>query len=72
MKIAVNTQKCQGHTLCTLAAPDVFDLHDEDGHAIVKVKDGLVPSSLHSSAERAITTCPEQAISWVSDDAPAG
>lgn len=63
MKIGVNAQKCQGHTLCTLAAPDLFDLHEDDGHAIVKPTDGLVPAELEDSAARAFTTCPEQAIS---------
>lgn len=62
MKISVDTDRCQGHTLCAMTAPDLFDLHEQDGHAIVKPADGLVPTELELDAIRAGTTCPEQAI----------
>jgi ferredoxin len=43
-----------------MAAPDVFGLRDEDGHAYVLVTE-FTPS-LIESARRAALTCPEQAI----------
>ena len=40
-----NAELCQGHTLCNMAAPDVFQLRDEDGHAYVVV-DELTPEQV--------------------------
>ena len=62
MKVRVYVQEdvCQGHTLCYMAAPEVFDLREEDGHAFVKVAE-LTPELLEA-AKRAALTCPEQAI----------
>ncbi|BBZ70601.1 ferredoxin [Mycobacterium paraseoulense] len=62
MRIGVDLEKCQGHTLCAIAAAEVFDLDDHDGHAIVKHANGLIPSELEQAAARAMMTCPEQAI----------
>lgn len=62
MKISVDTAKCQGHTLCAMTAPELFDLDDTDGHAIVTPPGGIVPSEYAEDARRAFTTCPEQAI----------
>ena len=39
----VNAELCQGHTLCNFAAPDVFHLRDEDGHAFVAIEGDLSP-----------------------------
>jgi len=49
-----------GAHLCTLAAPELFLLRDEDGHAYVE--DESVPSGLEDKARAAAATCPEQAI----------
>lgn len=62
MRIGVDLGKCQGHTLCAIAAPELFDLDDDDGHAIVKPANGLIPADLEQDAARAMMTCPEQAI----------
>ena len=56
----VNPELCQGHTLCNFAAPDVFHLRDEDGHAYVVV-DELTPEQLEQ-ARLADLGCPERAI----------
>lgn len=60
MRVRVDEDICQGHTLCAMAAPDVFGLRDDDGHAYVLVTD-FTPE-LIASAKRAALTCPEQAI----------
>lgn len=60
MRVYVDPDLCQGHTLCAMAAPAVFALRDEDGHAYVAVTD-FTPDVL-DAAERAARTCPEQAI----------
>jgi ferredoxin len=43
-----------------MAAPEVFDLRAEDGHAFVKVTE-FTPAIMEA-ANRAALTCPEQAI----------
>jgi ferredoxin len=61
MKVKVDGSICQGHTLCAMAAPKVFRLSDEDGHAQEISED--VPPELEASALEAQRSCPEQAIS---------
>ena len=61
MKVKVDGTYCQGHTLCAMAAPQVFQLDDEDGHASAISED--VAPELEGSAREAQRSCPEQAIS---------
>ena len=60
MRVRVDETKCQGHTLCALAAPEVFKLRDEDGHSYVEHEE--VATGLSDQVRRAAATCPEQAI----------
>ncbi|QIX52648.1 ferredoxin [Rhodococcus sp. DMU1] len=60
MKVRVDAQRCQGHTLCAMAAPEVFELSDIDGHASVVDED--VPADLEEKVREAARSCPEQAI----------
>lgn len=60
MKVRVDEAVCQGHTLCSIAASDVFLLRDEDGHAYVESED--VPAGREEAVRRAAAGCPEQAI----------
>ena len=60
MKVRVDADVCQGHTLCALAAPDVFLLGEEDGHAYV-VSEEVDPARA-DVVRRAAATCPEGAI----------
>lgn len=61
MKVSVEPGKCQGHTLCAIAAPELFKLREDDGHAYVD-GNGEVPKDLEGKAYAAAATCPEQAI----------
>jgi ferredoxin len=63
LKVHVDPEKCQGHTLCSMIAPDLFQLDDVDGHATAI--DGEVPVDLEAKAAEAIRSCPEQAISVI-------
>ena len=63
MRVAVNSELCQGHNRCYALAPEVFDV-DEYGNAIV-LGDGEVPPDLEDKARLAISNCPEYAISIV-------
>jgi ferredoxin len=60
MRVSIDDDRCQGHTLCNMAAPEVFGLRDEDGHAYVLVDE--VDGELLAAAQRGASTCPEQAI----------
>ena len=60
MKVKVDGSICQGHTLCAMAAPKVFQLDDEDGHSTPITED--VAPEHEASALEAARSCPEQAI----------
>ena len=60
MKVSVDPQLCQGHTLCSMIAPDSFELSDIDGTSS-PVSD-VVPADLEDAVREAAHSCPEQAI----------
>ena len=60
MKVRVDPEVCQGHTLCALAAPELFLLREEDGHAYVATEE--VDPARADVVRRAVATCPEGAI----------
>ncbi len=60
MKVRVDGERCVGHGMCYLAAPEVFQLSDEDGHAYILADD--VPPNLGDAVLQAVRSCPEQAI----------
>jgi ferredoxin len=60
MKVRVDPDVCQGHTLCAMAAPEAFELSDFDGHSTARFED--VPVELEEAVRKAAATCPEQAI----------
>ena len=59
MRVTVDQSRCQGHALCVMHAPELFDL-DDGGHAFV-VADP-VPDGLDEAAYQAEAGCPEEAI----------
>ena len=61
MKVQVDSERCQGHTLCAMRAPGTFDLSEVDGHSIVI--DEEVPADQEADVREAVRSCPEQAIS---------
>jgi len=63
VKVQVDPERCQGHTLCAMIAPDLFTLDDVDGHS--SAIGGEVPADLEAKAAEAIRSCPEQAISII-------
>lgn len=60
MRVSVDLDVCQGHGVCHMTAPDVFELDETDGHAIVQVDP--VPAELEGDAQLAADSCPERAI----------
>ena len=60
MRVRVLEHVCQGHTLCAMAAPEVFKLREEDGHSYVESEE--VPDHQQEAVRRAALACPERAI----------
>ena len=60
MRLAVDYDRCQGHTLCAWAAPAVIRLADDDGRAIVD--DPVVPPPHEDAVRVAVANCPENAL----------
>jgi ferredoxin len=61
MKVHVDPELCQGHTICAMTAPELFTLRDIDGHAEETIK-GEIPADQEPLAKEAARSCPEQAI----------
>jgi ferredoxin len=60
MRVMIDPDRCQGHGRCCLMAPDVFDM-DEEGSGIILQPQ--VPLALEQDVKRAVSSCPEGAIS---------
>lgn len=60
MRVVVDPELCQGHTLCNMVAPDIFQLRDDDGHAYVVVDE--LTAAQEELAQKAAVGCPERAI----------
>ncbi len=60
MKVWVDPERCQGHTLCSMIAPDSFRLSDIDGSS--SAIDEVVPADREYQVREAAQSCPEQAI----------
>lgn len=60
MKVWVDPQRCQGHTLCAMIAPDSFQLSDIDGSSSAVSE--VVPDDQLDQVREAAQSCPEQAI----------
>jgi ferredoxin len=61
MKVRVDPELCQGHTLCNMIAPKVFELDEIDGHSSVVNEN--VPVDEEARVAEAVRSCPERAIS---------
>lgn len=61
MKVFVDSARCQGHTLCSMIAPDSFELSDIDGTSSPVGE--VVPADQEEAVREAVHSCPEQAIS---------
>ena len=67
-KIHVDLDRCEGHGRCYAIVPDLLGPMDDHGHA-----EFLVPGvdaadeMLVERADRAVLSCPEEALSWVAE-----
>jgi ferredoxin len=65
MRVRIDPERCQGHLRCVAFAPGVFAA-DDQGFGYVAVD--VVPAGLEADTNRAILSCPEQAIAEVGTD----
>jgi ferredoxin len=64
MRLRLDEDICTGHGRCYALAPDLFEPDEEDGHGKL-LHGGEVPAGLEEQARRAVSNCPERAISIV-------
>ncbi len=64
MKVVVNPDLCEGNARCVLAAPTVFELHDDDQAYVLIERPG---DDLRPKVEEAARVCPRQAITLVEE-----
>jgi ferredoxin len=63
MKVHIDEARCQGHTMCALAAPQVFTIRGEDAVSTVAPEIMVeVPADLQAAARLGAASCPERAI----------
>jgi ferredoxin len=60
MKVTVDWMLCEGNGVCVAAAPEVFDLSDDD-ELIVLMEEP--PERLRAHVDAAISACPKRALS---------
>jgi ferredoxin len=62
MRIVVNPDICEMHGECTIAAPELFELDDDDDAAVVKVLVEHPSGPQEDLARKAAHICPVGAI----------
>jgi len=60
MRVKVLADRCHGHQMCAIAAPQVFG-SDDYGNAVVLIE-GNIPADMEAKVRRAEGNCPERAI----------
>jgi ferredoxin len=60
MRVIVDFDLCESNALCMAAAPEVFEVRDDD---LLYVLDEHPPEALREKVEAAIRSCPKNAIS---------
>ena len=59
MRVVVDFDLCESNALCMAAAPEVFEVRDDD---FLYVLDENPPESIRAKVEEAVRRCPKQAI----------
>jgi len=60
VRVVVDFDLCESNALCMAAAPEVFEVRDDD---FLYILDEHPPESLRAKVEEAVRRCPKQAIS---------
>jgi ferredoxin len=65
MKVVVDPNLCEGNLRCVNAAPDVFEVDDNDqAHVLIE----RPPEERRAAVERAVRLCPRQAIRIIEEE----
>ena len=64
MRVVVDFDLCQSNARCMAAAPEVFEVRDDDFLYVLQERP---PESLRAKVEEAARVCPVQAISVLDD-----
>jgi ferredoxin len=59
MRVVVDFDRCESNALCMAAAPEVFEVRDDD---FLYVLDETPPEPLRAEVEEAARMCPKAAI----------
>lgn len=59
-RVVVDYDLCESNALCMAAAPEVFEVRDDD---FLYVLDETPPDEIRSKVEEAVRRCPKAAIS---------
>jgi ferredoxin len=59
-KVVVDFDLCESNAICMAAAPEVFEVRDDD---FLYVLDETPPDDLKAKVDEAVRRCPKQAIS---------
>ena len=59
MRVVVDYDLCESNAICMVAAPEVFEVRDDD---FLYVLQDEPPEALRSKVEEAVRRCPKQAI----------
>ncbi|WP_123024343.1 ferredoxin [Mycolicibacterium stellerae] len=60
MKISVNFELCESNALCCFAAPELFEVREDE---LLYVLNDNPPESQRANLEDAVNACPKRAIS---------
>jgi ferredoxin len=60
MRVVVDFDKCKSNALCMAAAPEVFEVRDDNFLYVLQEEPG---EALRAKVEEAVRVCPTQAIS---------
>jgi ferredoxin len=63
MRVEVNWDACESNALCMAAAPEVFEVRDDDFLYLLIEDD--IPEELRTKVEEAVRVCPKQALKLV-------
>ena len=65
MRVVVDRDLCQGHAMCVLESPEVFEVRHGDDQ--VTLLDETPPESFRSAVQNAVRYCPNAALSLEED-----
>jgi len=63
MRVEVNWDACESNALCMAAAPEVFEVRDDD--FMYLLMEGEIPAELLAKVQEAVRVCPKQALKLV-------